>query len=70
MRRTPDHFVRWSKREKSLLYRFERCKSTSMLLAHFFEGILDSNGHTLARELERRGYDLTTFRFTISKKPA
>ncbi len=78
----PDQGVRWSKREKALLYHHESSKPTSMLIAHFFEGITmgDAYGHaiprkhsdednrTLAEELDARGYDLTTLRFSIRKK--
>jgi hypothetical protein len=79
----PDQRVRWSKKERSLLYGWEREKPTSILLAHFFEGITMGDAYsvglrhraprpednrTLAQELEARGYDLTTLRFSIRKK--
>lgn len=80
-RRKADQSVRWSKREKALLYCFESQKPTSMLIAHVFEGIkmgemLGYTGRekqpgderTFAQELEARGYDLTTLRFSIHKK--
>lgn len=79
----PDQSVQWSKRERALLYRFEREKPTSMLIAHVLEGIkmgqlYSSAGHvsraederTFAQELEARGYDLTTLKFSIRKKEA
>ena len=58
--------VRWSKRDKAHLY----CggKQTGGMLAHYFEGIRYPDEHTLMQELERRGYDLTTLRFSIKKK--
>ncbi len=77
----PDQRVRWSRREKALLYGYESSKPTSMLIAHVFEGIKmgDLYSHvgreprpgddrTFAQELEARGYDLTTLRFSIRRK--
>lgn len=77
----PDQAVRWSKRERALLYHFEREKPTSMLIAHVFEGITmgdlyrgvgrekrEGDERTFAQELEARGYDLTTLKFSIRKK--
>ena len=75
-----DQSVRWSRRDKALLYHPEACKPTSMLVAHFFEGITmgDAYGYniskgsdgnrTLVQELEARGYDITTLRFSVHKK--
>jgi hypothetical protein len=82
MARKPDLGITWSKREKALLYHYEGGKPTSMLLAHFFEHIKmgeayggwagrtrqSNDDHTLAQELDARGYDLTTLRFSIRKK--
>ena len=77
----PDQSVRWSKRERALLYHFEREKPTSMLIAHIFEGVKmgdiygyagrekrEGDDRTFAQELEARGYDLKTLRFSIRKK--
>lgn len=92
-----DQTIRWSKREKALLYGFQREKPTSMLIAHVFEGVKmgDMLGHmcgteclrngatarinkdkprdpsdlrTFAQELDARGYDLTTLKFSIRRK--
>lgn len=78
MKAKADQSIKWSKREKALLYHFERDKPTSMLIAHFFEGILmgrayggavqEGDNRTLAQELDARGYDLTTLRFSIRRK--
>jgi hypothetical protein len=70
-----------SRRDRALLYGYEREKPTSMLLAHVFEGLTmgDLYGYrgrdpapgddrTLAQELDARGYDLTTLRFSIRRK--
>lgn len=80
-RHKPDQSVRWSNRERALLYHFEGEKPTSMLIAHLFEGVKmgdlynyvgrnprDGDERTFAQELEARGYDLTTLRFSIRKK--
>ena len=44
-------------------------KPTGGMLASAFERIVVFDGRTLAQELEARGYDLTTLRFQIRKKP-
>jgi len=64
-RRTPDLSVRWSKREKALLY--FGSKPTGGLLALVFEGH-KPYGKTIAEELIDRGYDLTTLRFSIRRR--
>jgi len=78
----PDQSVRWSKRERALLYHYEGQKPTSMLIAHVFEGITmgdlyggyagrerqPGDDRTFAQELEARGYDLTTLKFSIRKR--
>jgi hypothetical protein len=62
--------VKWSKRERALLYCFDGDKPTSMLIAYAFEHVKVHDGgdgveRSLAAELERRGYDLTTLKFDI-----
>lgn len=59
----PDLSVRWSKRERALLY--DGAKPTGGMLASFFERIESYDKKTLAAELEARGYDLTTLRFSL-----
>lgn len=92
MPKKADMTIRWSKREKALVY--DGSKPTGGMLSGILEritlgdmhGYLCSpeckrNGHyvrihrpdesdarTLAQELEARGYDLTTLRFSIRKK--
>ena len=39
------------------------------VMAHAFEGVEIHDGKSLAKVLEARGYDMTTLRFTIQKKP-
>lgn len=64
-----------------MLYHYEREKPTSMLIAHVLEGIKmgdlyggfprdkkPEDDRTFAQELEARGYDLTTLKFSICKK--
>lgn len=79
MPRKPGQRVRWSKREQALLYGWDRSKPTSMLIAHIFEGITmgdiyrhaqpqPNDERSFAQELEARGYDLKTLRFSISHK--
>lgn len=45
-------------------------KSDSRLLMEAIEGLAVIDGHPLAKELEARGYDLTTLRFSIRMKEA
>lgn len=40
------------------------------MLAVFFEGMETIDKHTLLKELDLRGYDLRTLRFSIKKKPS
>ncbi len=40
----------------------------SRLLSHFIEGVTYFEGRNLRQELEHRGYDITTLKFTIKKK--
>jgi hypothetical protein len=72
----PGHRVYWSKRENALLYHQDgtvgdqtASSSTGGMLALAFEGVDIGYGRSLAAELESRGYDLTTLRFCIRKKP-
>jgi len=81
-----DLSVRWSRRERALVY--AGSKPTGGLLALFVEGVklIDAYGmrhglaakihrpdpsdeRTLAQELDTRGYDLTTLRISIRRKP-
>lgn len=81
----PDLRVRWSKRERALLY--EGSSPTGGMLSMFFERIKlidaydqryglgaklhtpdESDERSLAQELDARGYDLTTLRFSIRRK--
>jgi hypothetical protein len=39
------------------------------MLGNFFETQLGLHGRTLIEELKERGYDLSTFRFSIQKLP-
>ena len=43
-----------------------RCDSR--LLSHFIEGVTYFEDRNLRQELEHRGYDITTLKFTIQKK--
>lgn len=40
------------------------------MLSSFFESLEGLHGNTLRQELELRGYDITTFKFTIQQKDA
>lgn len=59
----------WSKKEKDIMYCYPGSKSDGHLLNKFFSPSF-GGGADLIDELERRGYDPTTFRFSIKKKGA
>lgn len=60
--------VRWSKKEDVLLYHHPDFASNGGMLAHYFEGMRYPGDKTLAEELDARGYDIKTLRFSIEKK--
>jgi hypothetical protein len=74
-RPVPELRIYWSKRERTyrddkatsgaLVYNGEKC--TGGMLATWFERI-ELDKRTLAQELDARGYDLSTLRFSIRKK--
>ncbi len=78
----PDQRVRWSKREKALLYGWNSDKPTSMFIAHYLEGVTYGDtmrltthdmsdprySRNLVEELDARGYDISTLRFSIQRK--
>lgn len=51
----------WSKREKDVRFWFSNRPD-----GHYLYGILNAE---VTKELQRRGYDLTTLRFSIRKDP-
>ena len=56
---------RWSKREKDFLISFPN-KPDGHLVHGFFEGYM--SGQDFLKELEKRGYDLTTLKFEVTRK--
>ena len=66
--------VRWGRPDQfsthSLYYTYGNRdgKSDSRVVMEALEGSSTRNGLSLASELEARGYDLTTLRFSIQKK--
>lgn len=77
-----DLSMKWSKRENDFLVdwtghtydednkltREGGTKRDGAVLCHYFTDTLGCLGTTLIEELEERGYDLTTLKFSISKK--
>jgi hypothetical protein len=61
--------VKWSKRECDLLYCHDNVQSADghLLYVCFCCG---QEGLSLVDELKKRGYDLTTLRFSVKKKDA
>lgn len=68
-RKPADLRVRWSRRERSLLFSWDKYPPDGHLL-HYVFNVADAHcGRSLAQELEARGYDLTTLRFQIRRRP-
>lgn len=62
-------YAYWSKKEKDMMFCYPTSKSDGHLLHNWFgHGIFGTK--TIYSELESRGYDLTTLRFSIKKKGA
>ena len=70
--RTNTLYCRWSKRENDLLYHYPQTSDGSVL-AMFFESLrtqvtTDKVETSLREELDKRGYDLKTLKFSIKRK--
>lgn len=64
-------WMSWSKKEKDMMYRYPTSSRDGHLLHSFFsvDQVINGERHkSLVKELESRGYDLTTLRFSIRKK--
>ena len=61
----------WSEKEDDLMYHYPRRPDGHMLHGAFSHALMfrDEPESTLLKELERRGYDLTTLRFSVKLKP-
>lgn len=67
--------AKWSKREKDVMFYYPGSKSDGHLLHCFFSyartsftEMQDPKSKSLLDELEARGYDITTLKFSIKKK--
>lgn len=60
--------VRWSKRERDLLFAWDKHPPDGHLMHYAFNVVPVHGGRSLAQELDERGYDLTTLRFQIRRK--
>jgi hypothetical protein len=64
--------ARWSKRENDIVFAYPDHSWNGALLYSYLggHGVKDEKGDAIKLwdELERRGYDKTTLRFSISKK--
>lgn len=72
-RSKPDLVVRWSKRERALVYTYQNnaSKAVGGILAYELETReLESAKRTLVAELADRGFDITSLRISIRKKVA
>lgn len=62
-------YARWSKKENALLYHHPDNKSNGGFLAGWFEYEKVLGGsNSFVKELEARGYDPKTLKFSIAKK--
>ena len=63
--------VYWSKREDDIIFYHPKWKVDSRLLLHYFcyaKHNFGSGETTLVEELERRGFDIETLKFSIAYK--
>lgn len=60
--------AKWSKRENAIEYRFPDYKSNGGLLSWLFEGYKYPHEKTFVQELDERGYDVKTLRFSVERK--
>lgn len=58
----------WSKKHKDIMYKWPNHKNDAIMLDTYFNYLKFHQCDTLLKELEKRGYDLTTIRFSIRKK--
>lgn len=61
----------WSKKENDVMYYYPKCGVDGSLLHHFFSYVTNDFGDgqkTFLDELDRRGFDLTTLKFSIAYK--
>lgn len=70
MSRKPALSARWSKRHRDLLYNFDRYPPDGHFLHGLFSHVVvdGKSGRNLVQELEARGFDVTTVRFSIQRK--
>ena len=69
MRTKPDLVAKWSKRENDILYHWQAgSKTESRLVAYALETAGVFKGNSLRRELQERGYDITTLKFSIRRR--
>jgi hypothetical protein len=61
-------FAWWSPKEQDVEFHFPRSADGHMLHGAFSYAKVGRDGESLLKELEARGYDLTTLRFSISLK--
>lgn len=64
-------YIKWSKRENDLVYEYPNKTDARLLHRYMALPILNSDntyGPSLFDELDRRGFDLTTLKFSIARK--
>lgn len=61
--------IRWSKREHDLMFHHDRHRPDGHLMNYFFCFLKSGQERTFVEELEARGFDLTTLKFSILRKP-
>lgn len=58
----------WNKRERDLSIAWDRFPPDGHMLFGVLDFIAGPSGKTFRQELEDRGYDITTLRFSIERK--
>ena len=76
MREKPGEFkISWGRVDRgdylSLIYSHGGAGASrpdGRMISYIFEGVKNEDGRTLAQELEYRGYDISTLKFSIKQK--
>jgi len=66
--RFPGLWVKWSKSERDLLMFHDKHSPDGRLLHSAFNCVKVCDERSLTEELDRRGFDLTTLKFSIERK--
>lgn len=60
--------AKWSKKENDIMIYYPNKCDGALLNNHLFHPRDSISCHPFIKELERRGYDITTLKFSVKKK--